>query len=129
MMLVSAGRNFRNFSQVFGRRAIPLAINFSDDGKHVHFKESHKPHPLNVIASKVEAKKSIYEIDDYVQGDHTGRLQNHIWTKEELHESMTTLYRHKPATISDYVMNSIVSSNYLFNLIEIVIDVWIVSFV
>ena len=46
-----------------------------------------------------------YETDDMVAGDHTGRQQNHIWTKEEIDEALNTLYRHKPKTVSDYLMN------------------------
>ena len=36
-------------------------------------------------------KKKYTEAD---LGDHTGRLQNYVWTKEEISEKMKTLYRH-----------------------------------
>lgn len=52
-----------------------------------------------------------YEHDDTVAGDHTGRQQNHIWSKEEIDEALNTLYRHKPETISDYLMNYTVGSD------------------
>lgn len=48
-----------------------------------------------------------------VAGDHTGRQQNHIWTKEEIDEALNTLYRHKPKTFSDYAMNYLVRSRRL----------------
>jgi len=66
---------------------------------HIHFHATTKPHPLQA------KKKGNYETDEYLQGDHTGRQQNHIWTKDELHEKMTTLYRHKPKTIGDKIVN------------------------
>ena len=56
---------------------------------HVHFKVTQKPHPL-IPSKSTNASGNLYETDDYVQGDHTGRQQNHIWTKEELHEKMST---------------------------------------
>ena len=75
---------------------------------HVHFKVTQKPHPL-IPSKSTNASGNLYETDDYVQGDHTGRQQNHIWTKEELHEKMSTLYRHKPKTLSDHITNKAVS--------------------
>lgn len=69
---------------------------------HVHFNQSQKPHPL----------KPSYETDEYMQGDHTGRQQNHIWTKEELKTAMTTLYRHQPKSFSDHLMNKTMYGMY-----------------
>lgn len=48
-----------------------------------------------------------------VLGDHTGLLQNHIWTEAELQEKLTTLYHHKPQTYTDHAMQKVVSPNYL----------------
>jgi uncharacterized membrane protein YcgQ (UPF0703/DUF1980 family) len=56
----------------------------------------------------VQPGKAMYEDDDYAAGDHTGRQQNHIWTKEELNEAMTTLYRHKPTTFVDRAVQTVV---------------------
>lgn len=67
---------------------------------HAHFKTSTTPHPL----------KS-YEEDEYAAGDHSGRQQNHIWTKEELDTLLTTLYRHKPKTVTDKIVNALVSDS------------------
>ena len=39
--------------------------------------------------------------------------QNHIWTKAELDDALNTLYRHKPQTFSDYLMNYFVSIFFL----------------
>ena len=69
---------------------------------HIHFKLTPTPHPLG-------AAKNIYEVDDMVAGDHTGRQQNHIWSKAELQEKMSTLYRHKPQTIADRITHTVVS--------------------
>jgi hypothetical protein len=79
---------------------------------HVHFKESQKPHPLVGDSSTSHQEFSEYETDEYVQGDHTGRQQNHIWTKEELEEKMSTLYRHKPKSVSDQVANKLMYGLY-----------------
>ena len=72
---------------------------------HVHFNQSMKPHPLKPTAQD-------YENDEILQGDHTGRQQNHIWSKEELHTAMTTLYRHQPKSISDHLMNKTMYGMY-----------------
>ena len=73
----------------------------------VHFKNSHNKHPL---------KNSPEYIAN--MADHIGRQQNHIWSKDELEEKMTTLYRHKPKSISDHVMNKLMYSLYnIFNFI------------
>lgn len=56
--------------------------------------------------------KAKYEDDDYAAGDHTGRQQNHIWTKEELNEAMTTLYRHKPTTFVDRAVQTVMYGMY-----------------
>jgi len=54
--------------------------------------------------------------DEKVAGDHSGRQQNHIWTKEEIVEAMNGLYRHKPAAISDYMMKfSVYGAYHFFN--------------
>ena len=70
---------------------------------HIHFKLTPTPHPLGV-------PKIAYEVDDMVAGDHTGRQQNHIWSKSELQEKMSTLYRHKPKTIADHITFTVVST-------------------
>lgn len=70
---------------------------------HVHFKLSQKTKPLS---PKQE------EECELLAGDHTGRQQNHIWTKEELDEALKTLYRHKPQTFSDYLTNGLMYGAY-----------------
>lgn len=78
---------------------------------HVHFKQSMRPHPLKPTAQE-------YDEDDLLQGDHTGRQQNHIWTKEELDHAMSTLYRHQPKTLSDHIMNkTMYGLYYAFNFV------------
>ncbi len=73
---------------------------------NVHFRATVTRHPL-------EEKVVAYENEDIVQGDHTGRQQNHIWTKEELSEALKSLHKHKPETISDHIMSSLVRPSYL----------------
>ncbi len=51
-----------------------------------HFRATNIKHPL------MPNEKKKYTDADF--GDHTGRLQNYIWTKEEISEKMKTLYRH-----------------------------------
>jgi len=76
-----------------------------------HFKPNlHVNHPLS-------PKKGTAEYENLL-GDHTGRQQNHIWSREELHEKMTTLYRHVPQKFSDHVMNKLMYGMYhTFNFI------------
>ena len=77
-----------------GRRA------FAD---HVHFNATAKKHPFRPLTAQEK-----YEID-VKEGDHTGRQQNHIWTPAEIEENMAHLYRHKPISFSDKLMNKLVS--------------------
>lgn len=76
-----------------------------------HFKPNlHTNHPLI-------PKKGTIEYESLL-ADHTGRQQNHIWSREELHEKMTTLYRHVPQKLSDHVMNKLMYGLYhTFNMI------------
>ena len=67
-----------------------------------HFRVTNTLHPLII-------KKQFTETD---YGDHTGRLQNHIWSKEEIQIKMNTLYRHVPKTLSDHAMNKIMYGLY-----------------
>lgn len=76
---------------------------------HVHFKASGRKHPLGVVTTPNPVG---------TLGDHTGLQQNHIWSKEELEEKMSTLYRHEPKTLSDHIMNKLMYSLYhTFNFI------------
>lgn len=94
---------------------------------HLHFKLTNKPHPLY----KSPDPKVRYD-EELKSGDHTGRLQNHIWTKAEIEDCMSHLYRHKPATISDQIANKLVRS---FSICAVAFshlchaDVWLVSYV
>jgi hypothetical protein len=80
-----------------------------DTNTHIHFKKSQRPHPLNIKQNRDY---------DIAIGDHTGRLQNHIWSKDEIAEKMGTLYRHKPKTTMDHIMNKTMYGLYhTFNFI------------
>ena len=50
-----------------------------------------------------------YNSDHSMAGDHSGRQQNHIWSKEEIDSELKALYRHKPVTIPDKITNAVVS--------------------
>jgi hypothetical protein len=65
-----------------------------------------------VVHTTAPIPETGYELDERAQGDHTGRQQNHIWTKEELDTAMTTLYRHQPKTFSDHLMNKLMYGMY-----------------
>jgi len=67
-----------------------------------HFRINNTKHPLII--------KKTYTDSDY--GDHTGRLQNHIWSKDEIKLKAETLYRHVPKTISDKIMNKLMYGLY-----------------
>jgi hypothetical protein len=41
-------------------------------------------------------------------GNHLGRQQNHIWTKDEINDRLQNLYRHQPQSITDHIMNKLV---------------------
>lgn len=76
-----------------------------DTTTHIHFKQSTRPHPLNI--------KNLSSRDaEIALADHTGRLQNRIWSKEELAEKMGTLYHHKPVTFMDHLMNKVMFGLY-----------------
>jgi hypothetical protein len=49
-----------------------------------------------------------YVTDQSLAGDHSGRQQNHIWSKDEIDEQLKNLYRHRPATFGDKVVQSVV---------------------
>ncbi len=82
----------------------------SAERDYTHFKISSHKHPLEVkkISSWVD-KMTAEAAEEMKAADHTGRQQNHIWSKEELEEAMSTLYRHQPKSFSDHVMNKLVS--------------------
>lgn len=81
----------------------PLSCSFAD---HVHFNASNKKHPLRPLTEEEKYKRDIAE------GDHTGRQQNHIWTKQEIEDNMAHLYRHQPVTFSDKLMNKLMYGLY-----------------
>lgn len=91
----------------------------SAEKDYTHFKISSHKHPLEVkkISSWVD-KMTAEAAEEMKAADHTGRQQNHIWSKEELEEAMSTLYRHQPKSFSDHVMNKLMYGlYYTFNFI------------
>jgi len=67
----------------------------------VHFRESKTPHPLN--AKPVEVATS---------PEGTARLPNHVWSEQEIKNRMDTLYQHKPVSVSDKIMHSVMWGLY-----------------
>eukprot|EP01041_Mallomonas_annulata_P011015 gene11015-23011_t len=56
--------------------------------------------------------------NDLICGDHMGRQQNHIWSKNEVEERLNNLYRYEPVTYSDHAMNRLMYTMYhTFNFI------------
>jgi hypothetical protein len=106
------GANPANVSNLITRMAIRAVASDSPTTvspkamDHRHFKLSNKPHPLKPL--KPMDAKAKYD-EEVNSGDHTGRLQNHIRTKEEIDNCMSTLYRHEPKTVTDHVTNKLVS--------------------
>lgn len=81
---------------------------------HQHFLAKSTPHPLGTK----KAVNDSYENDEYLQGDHTGRQQNHIWTTEEIDTRLHTLYRHEPTVFRDRIVNKLMYGLYhTFNFI------------
>jgi hypothetical protein len=69
---------------------------------HRHFRKSGRPHPLLAVRPE----------EIYVHGlDKVGR--NHVWEKEEIQERMDALYKHKPVTMADKIMNKIMYGFYV----------------
>lgn len=110
------------FSPFLG--SIRSVTNFGEDDldttSHVHFRASARPHPLHAKPKDIRGTlvTDTRKNDDELLGDHSGRQQNHIWSAEELEEKMSTLYRHKPKTVTDHVMNKLMYTLYdVFNLV------------
>lgn len=55
---------------------------------------------------------SQYLTDHSAVGDHSGRQQNHIWTKDEIDAELKSLYRHQPVTFADKIVNKVVSTRH-----------------
>lgn len=51
-----------------------------------------------------------YETQDLEAGDHLGRQQNHIWTREEIKYHLENQPHHKPKTVADYLARRLVSA-------------------
>lgn len=62
-------------------------------------------------------KQNGHEWDSHDPSDHSGWLQNHLWTKEEIDKELKSLYRHKPVSISDKIMNTLVSESVIESII------------
>jgi len=69
---------------------------------NTHFLVSSTQNPL--LALKLKESKEAY---DKTLGDHTGRQQNAIYTEEDIIEARRTMYKHKPSTLMDHVMNKV----------------------
>ena len=78
-----------------------LAQRFIQAGEDVHFRASNIPHPLKTKPSDQLSEEEL--------ANKFGRQQNHIWTQEELKEKMSVVYHHKPQSISDHVMRTIMT--------------------
>lgn len=77
-----------------------------------HFKVPGIPNAIKAATSDdfdVLKDKGKY---DLAIGDHTGRQQNHIWSKEEINEVRETMYRHKPETMVDKATQFVMHSLY-----------------
>jgi hypothetical protein len=73
-----------------------------------HFRLSPLAHPLKAKPDRLT--KAVYDASETTMANRaaSGRLQNHIWSREELEEKLKE-YKdvHTPTTISDHVMHSI----------------------
>lgn len=75
-----------------------------------HFRATNVPHPLKA--------KPVDQFSEAELANKFGRLQNHIWTLEEIKEKTSNVYKHQPSTISDYFMRYLMTAMYhTFNFI------------
>eukprot|EP01041_Mallomonas_annulata_P011014 gene11014-23010_t len=74
---------------------------------------------IPTAAEKVPTGESRqYAVDENVGGDHTGRQQNHIWSREEIEERFNNLYRYEPQNLTDHTMKRLMYTLYhTFNFI------------
>lgn len=82
----------------------------TEGSDHKHFRVSGVPHPLH---AKPDLKDESILVRDQISGDHTGRQQNHIWSAEEIAEVRANIYKHKPRTMSDKIMNKLMYGLYV----------------
>ena len=101
-----ANRSFRGISRVSSlqRSFHPSPSFFEAAASTTHFNATNIHHPLK---AKLADQMSEIEL-----ANKFGRLQNHIWTLEELHDKTTNVYKHQPATFSDHLMRSLMSAMY-----------------
>mmetsp|Transcript_19110 Transcript_19110/g.37730 ORF Transcript_19110/g.37730 Transcript_19110/m.37730 type:complete len:344 (-) Transcript_19110:265-1296(-) len=112
---ISAPRALPSLRQRFIAR--PLLFRHFSTSKgaadHVHFRASGIPHPFNAKPQSLKEQKEMDpEQYDRDLADHTGRQQNHIWTKEEVDHVRANIHKHKPVTMMDKVMNQIMYGLY-----------------
>ncbi len=72
------------------------------------------PHPTTTTASS--SSNPLTPEEEYLAeiraGDHTGMLQNRIYTKDEVEAARATLYRHQPLSLSDRCMHGLMYGIY-----------------
>jgi hypothetical protein len=73
----------------------------------VHFKKTATPHPF--MMQKYTSAETTDATNDALMKPTT---QNHIWSEAELAEAMGTLYHHKPTTIGDHIVRSLMYGLY-----------------
>ena len=83
---------------------------------------SFKDHAMQVLfptTSPLEQKYSSMPASEYekedVAGNHLGRQQNHIWSRDEIEMLLADQPRHKPQSFSDHTMKQLVNKRYLCN--------------
>lgn len=72
--------------------------------KNMHFRVTNVPHPLNA--------KPVINMSEASLADKIGRQQNHIWNLEELKDKCTNTYHHKPVSMSDHFMRTVMNIMY-----------------
>ena len=61
------------------------------------------------VPSSQKEQAIAYKENESIAADHLGKLQNHLWTKQEIDDLLGKLYRHQPQSISDRIMNTLAS--------------------
>jgi hypothetical protein len=67
----------------------------------IHFRETQQPHPLLIKPHQQQ-----------VYNDKYAMTLNHIWSEEEIKERLDTLWQHKPVSLSDKIMHTLMWSMY-----------------
>jgi hypothetical protein len=77
------------------------------------------------LPNSFSQKAKEYDRDESVAANHLGRLQNHIWSRDEIETNLRNLYRHEPKTISDHLMQKLVKYSFVYVFLNLMLIYYI----